>query len=213
MKQSIKLTESELRNYISKVVKKVLNEGKYLPDGYDEEWEKNVDDNPYEYHYDDKGRAEYGGNFYDNAKKRLDRLNADNKPMRDMEIYGWDNGPYGYSPYTYNMNGQKIYGPWEVDKNGFVDTWDNYDQRRNHQEYIDYAKDNDGYGPENARSNKQDNRWYAHNYAGKGGERMEKQQRRDADKSYRQALKAADSRPLHRKGSLNRAMDDWHGKK
>ena len=57
-KKRIRLTESDLHRIVKESVKRVLREGKYLPNGYDEEWENNVDNEGPKY-YDEEWNNSY----------------------------------------------------------------------------------------------------------------------------------------------------------
>lgn len=172
MKQTIRLTESDLHNLIKSCVRNVLNESDYMDDG-------NLE-----------------GQYYKNPDS--------------MWTYGTNLNPAGVDgldPHSIRRSGN---GNKNADNRA---SWDYFDAVRN-------GADMKMRGRLNAHANRQPNKWELYDYMygwneEKGDydtpmsmfkDNLDKQWQDTKDKE--KYSKMADSRPLHRKGSLNRAMEE-----
>ena len=215
MKKTIKLKESELRNMISESLRRVLKEGKYLPDGYDDEWEENVDDESNK--YVDFDRPSMFGfptlrNPYKDAQRRLSGLNdTDSVGQPNNTIFGVDSTPYGNEYWMYDREGNKTNKGYNsiYDKDNIrydSDEWD-YDNDqpmwKTHMNNKNYEVPTSPFATDERSLSKK-----SYMASGGGYEQDLAKQKRNADKSTKRAMDAADKRPLHRKDSLNRAMDE-----
>lgn len=212
-KKLIRLTESDLRKIINESVKSILKEGKYLPNGYDEEWENNVDDDSNKY-VDFNRPSMFGFPTleypYKNAKKRLDRLNdTDSVAYPDGTIFGRNPNHNDYGGYySYDEYGNKQYEPFGHYYDGIgygSDDWDYDKNQPNWKTELDRPYQWRIKPSEFAKDERNINR---KSYMGKNGtyeKDLNKMRMNDAN-NYKRALNAADKRPLHRKGSLNRGL-------
>lgn len=172
IKQTIRLTESDLHNVIKSCVRNVLNESDYMDDG-------NLE-----------------GQYYKNPDS--------------MWTYGTNLNPAGIDgldPHSIRRSGN---GNKNADNRA---SWDYFDAVRN-------GADMKMRGRLNAHANRQPNKWELYDYMygwneEKGDydtpmsmfkDNLDKQWQDTKDKE--KYSKMADSRPLHRKGSLNRAMEE-----
>lgn len=204
-KKRIRLTESDLHRIVKESVKRVLREGKYLPNGYDEEWENNVDNEGPKY-YDEEWN-----NSYERAKNRLGKLNDTDSVAQPLgtifKIDHTKNYPYGH----YDEYGNMVFEPtWGQEYDGVDYSSDDWDYDKEQPKWktemetpsmfrnrpTEFAKDERNIGRKTYMSKN-----------GKFDKDLNKNRMKDAN-NYKRALKAADQRPLHRKGSLNRAFDD-----
>ena len=213
MKRTIRLRESELRRMISESVRRVLREGKYLPDGYDDEWEKNVDDDSNET-VDFEHPSMFGfptlRNPYKDAKNRLERTNdTESNGYPNGTIFGFEQNPeepYGREDWSYDRNGNKNWKGYRAiydddDMMWDMDEWD-YDNNQPIQKTLrnqSYEVPSSPFASDVRDLNKK-------SYMSPNGkyEKDLKQMNKNSDMSYRRALKSADKRPLHTKKSPNR---------
>ena len=213
-KKLIRLTEADLHRIVRESVNKVLNEGKYLPDGYDEEWEKNVDDDSNKRVCFDRS-SKFGFPTYSNpykaAKNRLGRLNdTDSVGQSNHTIFGFEtnpNNPYGRKDWTYDRYGNKTWDSHtgHYDKDNLLFSDDEWDDKNDQPMQRTYREQPYEVKPSPFATDVRDLNKKTH--MAKDGTYMNdlKRMKTNADNSYKRALDAADKRPLHRKGSLNRA--------
>lgn len=174
MKQTIRLTESDLHNLIKSCVRNVLNESDYMDDGNLEgQYYKNPD-----------SMWTYGTNLNPAGVDGLDphsirhsgngNKNADNRASWDY-FDAVRNGADMKMRSRLNADANRQQHPYKEDLYNYMEGWN--------EEKGDYDT------PMSMFKDELDKQW---------------QDTKDKEKYS----KMADSRPLHRKGSLNRAMEE-----
>lgn len=205
--KNIKLSEKQLHRIIKESVNRILKEGKYLPDGYDEEWEANVDDDSNEY-FDETRPSMFGfptmTNPYKDAKNRMNSLNDTESTGYPLgTIFGRDEKGY----YNYDEMGNKHHGihwgHYHDDIDYGPDDWDYDKSQPNWKTELESPYQHRIKPNEFAKDERSINRKSHMAQGGTYMKNLQKMKDKD-DNNFKRAMKAADKRPLHRKGSLNR---------
>ena len=207
-KQSIKLTESQLRNIIKESIKNVLNEKIELPwQGFTGHRSEFTDDESYELYKDLFGVAtkynmKHGSSLSTDeviGKITGGRFKTVNELLKAIQINdAWkeyvDDLMLKYNDDEWSGAHPSIY----------------YDYRDRLQykpsiENINVKDDSDPWNDRPPHANEPGRRWNIGNVLQwQEHDKQEKQQQRRDDANMKRALAAADKRPLNRKGSLNR---------